>query len=314
MKRAGCLPGVSGEPRDIGRSSIRVRRGTCFVGCSKRSGCIVALYDQHVHTRYSWDSEADPAANLRQAIGVGLAGLTFTDHFDSHPSEWPQCRYDYERIAAAVVHLRERFGGPVFIGHGIEICYQPDRMDMILDYLRPRRFDVVLLSVHWFGGRALHVRQHWEGLDAASGTRAYLEAVLEAAQFVRELNNRGRRPFDVLGHLDLVKRYTQRYFETFDLRPHGELVEEILRTCIEGELVPEVNLSTLRQSLPEPSPGDWVVRRYAELGGEAMSLGSDAHRPEDVGAGLHEWGEVLKRQGIRNLAVFKDRQRCDEPI
>jgi len=274
----------------------------------------LALYDQHLHSRYSWDSKADPAGNVQQAIAAGLAGLTFTDHFDAHPAEWPQCRYDYEALADTVAGLREQFGDRIFIGHGIEICYQPERMDMILDYLAGRPFDVVLLSVHWFGGRALHVREHWNTLDTWSGTRAYLEAVLEAARLARELNRPGCRTFDILGHLDLVKRYTQRYFQTFDVRSHGALVDEILRTCIEAELVPEVNLSTLRQSLPEPSPADWVVRRYAELGGEAMSLGSDSHKVEDVGAGVGEWAGVLKRNGIGRLAVFKGRQRCDEPL
>lgn len=272
------------------------------------------LYDQHLHTRYSWDAQADPDDHVRRAIDLGLAGLTFTDHFDSHPSEWPLCQYDYDAIAGTVAELRERYGRHVFIGHGIEVCYQPERMDMILDYLGARRFDVVLLSVHWFDGRALHVREHWDHLEPAAGTRAYLQAVLGAARLVGRQNRNGRRVFDILGHLDLVKRYTQRYFQTFDIRSHADLVDEILLACLEADLVPEVNLSTLRQSLPEPSPAQWIVQRYAELGGQAMSLGSDAHRPEDVGAGLAEWATVLGRTGIRRLAVFKDRQRQDEPL
>lgn len=277
-------------------------------------GYTLTLYDQHLHTSYSWDSKADPVGNVEHAIGMGLAGVTFTDHFDTHPTEWPLCKYDYDKIAAIVAKLHARFGDRIFIGHGIEICYQPERMDMILDYLAGRRFDVVILSVHWFGGLALHVREHWDGLDANSGTRGYLEAVLQAARFVRDLNRGGPRVFDVLGHLDLVKRYTQRYFKTFDVRAHADLVDEILRTCLESDLVPEVNLSTLRQSLPEPSPSDWVVRRYAELGGEAMSLGSDAHKPADVGAGVREWAAILKREGLQRLAIFKGRERCDEPL
>src|SRR5690606_23806806 len=104
------------------------------------------------------------------------------------------------------------------------------------------------------------------------------------------------------------KRYTQRYFEQFDVRSCAELVDEILRTCIEADLVPEVNLSTLRQSLPEPCPADWVVVRYAELGGRAMTLGSDAHRPEHVALGIAEAADRLKQQGIESLAVFKGRQ------
>ncbi len=272
------------------------------------------LYDQHLHSRYSTDSEADPAENVRRAIELGLAGLTFTEHFDSHPSEWPDCRYDYDQVAETLAQLRETFGDRIFIGHGIEICYQPEQMGMILPYLDEHALDVVLLSVHWFGGRALHVREHWDGLDTDTGTRAYLETVLEAVRFAGRLKAERGRVFDVLGHLDLVKRYTQRFFRRFDVRSHADLVDEILRACLEADLVPEVNLSSLRQDLPEPMPADWVVRRFAELGAEAMCLNSDAHVASHVGAGLAEGAAMLKRGGIKRLAVFKERQRCDEPL
>lgn len=274
----------------------------------------MALYDQHLHCWFSVDSEADPAANARQALALELGGLSLTDHYDTHPIEWAQCKYDYDAIRQTVGRLRQEFGERLFIGHGIEICYQPEQMQRILPFLDSHRFDVVLLSVHWFGGRALHLREHWDGLDVAAATRAYLESVLEAARFVTALKRQGRKPFDILGHLDLVKRYTQRFFQSFDIRPHRELIDEILRTCLEADLVPEVNLSSLRQSLPEPMPSDWVVRRYAELGGEAMSLGSDAHYSDHVGAGIREGAAMLKEQGIRRLAIFKNRQRADEDL
>ncbi|MGQ9650335.1 MAG: histidinol-phosphatase HisJ family protein [Phycisphaerae bacterium] len=274
----------------------------------------MVLHDQHVHTWFSNDSQADPAENVRQAVRMGLAGLTFTDHFDSHPMEWPLCKYDYDGIAGAVSALRKEYGQSLFVGHGIEVCYQPEQMGKIFTFLQEHRFDVVLLSVHWFHGKALHERQHWTGLDPAAATRQYLEAVLEAACFALDLKRQGRRPFDVLGHLDLVKRYTVRYYGTFDVRSCQDLVDKILRTCLEADLVPEVNLSTLRQSLPEPSPAEWIVGRYVKLGGRAMTLGSDAHRPEHVGMGVGDAAGMLRRQGIESLAVFRDRERRDEPL
>ena len=141
----------------------------------------MALYDQHLHCRHSVGLGGWIRENVLRAIELGLAGLTFTDHFDSHPTEWPLCRYNYDQMAQTVAALRQEFGDRIFIGHGIEICYQPDEMERrILPYLEKHRFDVVLFSVHWFDGRALHVREHWEGLDVNSGTKLYLETVLKA--------------------------------------------------------------------------------------------------------------------------------------
>jgi len=272
------------------------------------------LYDQHVHSWNSVDSKADPRAIVDRALAVGLAGLTFTEHYDRRAEEWPICVYDYERIAETVAGLREAVGSRLFVGLGIEVCYQPDQMDEILEHLDGHAFDAVMLSVHWFNDRALHEHAHWTGLDTVTATQRYLQTVLEAVRFVRDLAAGGRRPFHLLGHLDLVKRYTQRYFSRYEVRQYRDLVEEILRTCVEADLIPELNTSTLLQSLPEPMPAAWAVEMYARLGGRAMSLGSDAHQVDHVGAGLAQGAELLKAAGVPCQAVFMACQRHELPL
>lgn len=274
----------------------------------------MTLYDQHMHSTNSVDGRSDPEEAVRRAIDLGLAGITFTEHYDPHPSEWDVCIYDYERIARTVAGLRKEYGDRIFIGHGIEVDYQRERMPYIVDHVTSHPFDVVVLAVHFFDDRALHHREHWGNLQPDAATRAYLATVLEAAQQTLELSRRGQRPFDVLAHLDLVKRYTQRYFGSYDVVSHRAAIDSILQTCLAADLVLELNCSSLRQSLPETMPADWAVRRYAELGGGAMSLGSDAHAIEDVGAGLDEGVDILQRNGIQHQAVFMNRQRHDLPL
>ena len=96
--------------------------------------------------------------------------------------------------------------------------------------------------------------------------------------------------------------------------PDGDILDEILRTCLEADLVPEINTSTLRGDLDETMPGPGVVKRYAELGGTAMSIGSDAHLSEHVGAGLGHAVDMLLDAGVRHVALFNDRKRTSEPI
>lgn len=272
------------------------------------------LYDQHVHSRHSFDSQADPSANVDRAIACGLAGLTFTEHFDTHPDDWTGCTYDDEAYSATISRLRAHFGDAIFIGKGIEVCYQPDRMDFVLDFLQRHDFDMVMLSVHYFGTLAVYRRENWTGLNTVAGTRRYLETVLDAARFCQRLHKVHGRVFDVLGHLDLVKRYTQRFFNAYDTSRFDDVLDEILRTCIAADLVPEVNTSTLRQELAEPMPDADTVTRYAELGGKAISLGSDAHRPEDVGAGFEWAANMLRKAGFHHISIFKQRRRVMLPI
>ncbi len=269
----------------------------------------MTLYDQHLHSRHSFDSKAEPESNVEAAISKGLAGLTFTEHFDIHPDDWESCTYHDESYSETIRTLRSRFGSSVFIGKGIEICFQPARMDFVLDFLGRHEFDLVILSVHYFGPGAVHRRSSWEGVGVDEGTRSYLETVLEAVRFCERLHASAGRVFDVLGHLDLVKRYTHRFFDQNIVAVYDELIDEILDTCLAADVVPEINTSTLRQGLDEPMPGSSTIERYSELGGTCISLGSDAHVSRDIGAGFDHALGLMDRAGITRLAVHRQRQR-----
>ncbi|HEY3242866.1 MAG TPA: histidinol-phosphatase HisJ family protein [Phycisphaerae bacterium] len=273
----------------------------------------MGYFDQHLHSWHSFDSQTPPEENVRRALEVRLTGLTFTEHYDTHPQDWPTCRYDDARYSDEIAALRARFGEQIFIGKGIEVCYQPAQMGAVLDFLERHEFDLVLLSVHWCGDRALHIREHWPERDASRMVRANLETALEAARFCRERRQRGERAFDVLGHLDLAKRYVYRFFEKPPPELDPSIVDEILRTCLEADLIPEVNTSTLRQGLDEPMPGPGVIRRYAELGGTVMSLGSDAHRARDIGADFDRTSYLLRNAGIAQVACYRARALTAEP-
>jgi len=274
----------------------------------------MSLFDQHLHSWHSFDSETDPEDNVRRALELGLDGLTFTEHFDTHADDWPECKYDEDAYTATIHRLRETYGARLLVGKGIEVCYQPDRMDFILDFLARRRFDLVILSVHYFQGNAVHVREKWEGVSPEEGTRQYLENVLEAVRFCERLHQRRGRVFDVLGHLDLAKRYTRRFFGSGGVATHGDLIDEILQACLTAGLVPEINTSSLRQNLDETMPGQQTVTRYAQLGGKAMAIGSDAHLAASVGAGFDQALAVLREAHVGHTAVFKERERLDLPL
>ena len=266
--------------------------------------------DQHVHSHHSFDCQTEPADNIRQAIAAGLSGISFTEHFDTHPEEWPTCRYDNHSYSATITDLRRRFADTLFIGQGIEVCYQPERMDFILDFLEQHDFDVVLLSVHWAGDKAFHRRHHWAELTVPQVSRLYFQTVLEATRLARDLHRpNGKRVFDILGHLDFIKRYTHRFRETEDvINGQEELIDQILTTCLEADLIPEINTSTRRTGLSESMPGSTIVRRYADLGGRAVSLGSDAHSAADVGADFDCLCAHLPDLGVHSLACFEQRR------
>ncbi len=272
------------------------------------------LYDQHLHSWNSFDCKTPPVDNVTCAIERGLAGLTFTEHFDTHPSEWDACVYDDAKIERELAELRARFGERIFIGKGIEVCYQPERMAFILDFLAEHRFDVVLLSVHWAHGKPVHERNHFAGMDGERFVRHYLTAVRDATAHIARMKRDGRQPFHVLGHLDFAKRYAKRYFDYEAPLDMPELIDEILHNCLAANLVPEINTSTLRNAMAEPMPGPQVIRRYAELGGTSVSLGSDAHTAKYVGSHFDDALAMARQAGIANLAIFRTGVLHLEPL
>ncbi|GJM24648.1 MAG: phosphoesterase [Phycisphaerae bacterium] len=268
------------------------------------------IFDQHLHSWNSFDCKTPPADNVRHAIDVGLAGLTFTEHFDTHPSEWDGCVYDDAKIERELHELREQFGNRIFVGKGIEVCYQPERMDFILDFLNAHSFDVVLLSVHWADGKAVHLQSQFKGMTCDEYLRFYLEAVRDCTGHLVRMKRDGYQPFHVLGHLDYAKRSALRFFGFDGRLNEPALIDEILRNCLDAGIVPEINTSTLRQGLSSSMPGIEVVQRYAELGGTMMSFGSDAHRAEDIGAGSEHALGLMRDAGLTHLACYKGGRIC----
>ncbi|MEZ6084917.1 MAG: hypothetical protein R3E58_13530 [Phycisphaerae bacterium] len=232
------------------------------------------IFDQHLHSWNSFDCQTQPIDNVRRAIDVGLAGLTFTEHPDTHPSEWDGCVYDDAKIGSReILELREQFGDQIFIGKGIEVCYQPERMDFILEFLAAHSFDVILLSLHWASGRAVHVQDHPRTCRATNTRSFYLEAMRECtAQFQADETQRA----SAISNPGTSTSPNGMRFGCLDLtapRNEPKLVDAILQNCLDG-IIPEINTSTLRQGLSSPMPGMEVVQRYAKLGGTMMSFGS----------------------------------------
>jgi histidinol-phosphatase (PHP family) len=271
------------------------------------------LYDQHLHSWHSFDSETDPVDNCVAAVYSGLKGITFTEHFDTHPEDWKTCRYDEDKIRQSIAALRERFSDRLFVGKGIEVCYQPDLMDGIRSFLASNYFDMVMLSIHWAGGRPVQEEAGWKQ-NWRARTRQYLNTVLEAVRECHRLATVGERPFDVLGHLDLAKRYSARYCGAYDLEACEKVVDDILRECVAADLAIEINTSTLRTGLDEPMPSAWVLHKYVQFGGRRVTLGSDAHVPEHIGADFKTAAQMLSAAGLSRYCVFRNRHATFEPL
>ena len=162
----------------------------------------------------------------------------------------------------------------------------------------------MLLSVHWFSGRP---PREWREIGAEAMRRAYLATLRGAAELCRELAAGGLRPFDVLGHLDYVKRYLRRDWDAPMGAIEPAVLDPILQALIDAGVVPEINTAGMRRPEAESYPSWSILRRYRELGGRAVSIGSDAHQSRDIGAAFGQVAERLQAIGFKGEAVFRER-------
>ena len=116
--------------------------------------------------------------------------------------------------------------------------------------------------------------------------------------------------FDAIGHLDVVKRYLAPHVTTAQLGAAPELYEPVLSAVVDAGSALEINTSGLRQEAKEIYPPPAMVRRFRELGGERITIGSDAHRADTFAWGLDMGYRVAAEAGFEALAF----RRGGEPV
>ena len=130
--------------------------------------------------------------------------------------------------------------------------------------------------------------------------RRYFELVLE--------NVRKPRGYQALGHLDYVVRYGYSKAENYSYEKYEDLIDSILMELINRQIALEVNTAGLRGGLGFPNPHPDIIRRYHNLGGDLITVGSDAHSPEDVGYGMAQVRELLLDLGIHYVTEYRQKK------
>jgi histidinol-phosphatase (PHP family) len=120
--------------------------------------------------------------------------------------------------------------------------------------------------------------------------------------------------FNVIGHLDLPKRYAPKTHRDYDPLRYRDQLLPIFDAMIERGVGFEINTSGLRQTPKTSMPGPAVVRWYADHGGSLITTGTDSHAAQTVGAGLSKTLDMLQLCGVKSVASYRQRQPTLIPI
>ena len=242
------------------------------------------MFDFHIHSHVSFDSDANPAAIVDAAIKAGMREICFTDHLDYDPmNDNPSLAFNTEVYSIAYDKL---YSADVKIRRGMEFGMLPDNYATMKRDLQRRPFDFVIGSVHFADGMDIYYPPFWEGKTIEAAERQVLEQTLECV--------RVHDGFDVLGHLTYISKADANPVKrAVPYEAHRDIVDEIFRQLIQKGKGIEINTSGIN-ICGEPLPGLRYLRRFKELGGEIVTVGSDAHTISRVGQYCTEICEVVK--------------------
>lgn len=259
--------------------------------------------DYHIHTRRCGHAAGEMEEYVQEAQRKGLREIGFSDHIPMYffpPEErdpgiaMPE--EELPRYVADIRKLQERFA-PFPVKLGIEADYTPGKEEVLKALLGQYDFDYVLGSIHFLDG--------W-GFDNSIYIEEYQRRDIDAVyeQYFQTLEQAASSGiFDSLAHPDLIKK--------FGFRPAGDisyLYEQTVKTIAGADICVEVNLAGLRVPVAEIYPALPFLRLCYQFR-VPVTLGSDAHKPEQVGAGFESAVQLLKAVGYNEVAIFNGRKR-----
>lgn len=255
------------------------------------------MFDFHMHSRVSFDGHDSGEALAKAALAAGLKEICFTDHLDYDPLNKMGCMaFDTSAYNAEYSHL-EIPGLKIRLG--MEFGMTADNASQFKADLQRRPFDFVLGSIHFVDDLDVYFEEFWQGKTIFQSERRFLEATLDCVGVHED--------FDVLAHLTYIaKTHSHPALRPVPFAEHRELIDEILRTVAAKGKGLEMNSSGVDRCGGFLPTADYF-RRFKELGGQIVTIGSDAHRANRVGQYSTEACEILK-DIFGYVCTFENRQ------
>lgn len=264
--------------------------------------------DYHVHTNYSDDSIYLMEDCIKDAIDMKIKEIAITDHVDyGIKVDWdegkeivyrggePIANVDYPKWEKELKYLQQKYKDQISIKMGMEFGMQMHTIDKFQKLFDKYPFDFIILSVHQVEDKEFWTQDFQKGRSQKQYNERYYQEMLD---LVKNYKN-----YSVLGHMDLIVRYDKQGVYPFEKIKH--IIEEILKIVIADGKGIEVNTSYHRYGLIDMTPARDILKLYKELGGKIITIGSDSHKKEHLGAYTEEAKDELRKLGFEYYCTFE---------
>ncbi len=254
------------------------------------------MIDYHLHTSFSIDCEAPMESMVKAAVHAGINELCFTEHLDiMQPGEidfdFAAYRKEFLKLQKANPKLNMRFG--------IEAGICSDTLEDTKQIIESQPFDFVIGSQHLIFGLDAYEQELWQRYSKDKIFDEYLRLCIVSA--------RSCDFYDVFGHIGYVGKPCPYPDKLLSYLKYGDAIDTLLKIIIENGKGIEINTSGLKMT-PSTMPEMRIAKRFLELGGEIITIGSDAHAPQNVGFKIPQTLRQLKEIGLRYVCAFDNRK------
>lgn len=250
-------------------------------------------FDSHVHTKYSADSEMAGLDAYQAARNKGM-GIVFTEHIDFN---YPGNRYNFSFDPAKYMDEYGALRG-MYLLLGAEIGMGEECLKEAEEFAGKAAFDVIVGSIHIVDGQDLYEKEFYEGKTKEQAYKRYLGLMKDMVE--------KNTYIDVLGHIDYICRYAPYDDPALNYDEFAPEIDAVLKAALAANTILEINTrrfgdAKVRDELKK------IYARYHELGGKFVTLASDAHTKETVGAYIPEAEALAKECGLEPV-IFYERQ------
>lgn len=254
--------------------------------------------DFHMHTAFSYDSQTPAEEMIQEAICRGLRTICITDHHDLDFVE--PAETDFDNYFPTLQMLQEKYRNKIEILIGLEFGMQPHLGHVCEELAKKYPFDFVIGSVHTVDGYDPFYPDYFDQISDEDGYRRTFELTMENLKVTKDI--------DALGHLDYITRYGKGRDTAYSYQKYADYIDEILMYLIEHGKGLELNTGGWKYGLPYAHPHQDVLKRYKELGGEIITIGSDAHKKEHVAYDFQRVKAYLEECGFEYYTEFRQRK------
>ena len=264
------------------------------------------LCDTHVHSNNSFDGNNSVEEICLKAIEKGISILAITDHLEApeirlgEKSQFGNMRQMISDSYRDAERCSEEFGDKLNVIKGVELGEPMHYPKLTKSALEIADFDFILASVHNLKDEEDFYYLDYSDVNIPLMFRKYFDELLDTAE---------NAEFDSLAHLTYPLRYI---VERTDIRPdlsvYSETIDDIFKALIKREKALEINTSGLSKPIGTTLPDINYVKRFRELGGKYITIGSDAHRTEDLAKGIEKGMEIARICGFEHYTVFENRK------